>query len=118
MSYSHDKRRSKRIVPEGAIAVTANGVCRIVNISDDGIALQCVADCALPVEWPMDIYDVNGFCVEKLRVKKIWEKPGKRNSLPTSLLIDVGGCFHFQSPSKKTEIQTYLQRLSQKKEAL
>lgn len=107
-----NQRKSERFEPNGAIAITINGVCKVVNISSGGVALKCVADCVLPPEWAMDICDVNGACVEQLQVRKIWQRPEKTDSSTPPLFVNIGCCFQDQINSQKIELDTYLQDLS------
>ena len=89
---SKNKRRYKRLFVNDSIALTPQGVCQLANLNADGISFRCVKEGSFPAEWQMDIYDSRGLSLEKVKVKKIWEKglvllPGK----DAGLLYKIAG---------------------------
>lgn len=88
------------------------GFCKLVNLSNEGVSFKCVGGHDTPMEWSMDIYDDSKQCIERLKVKKVWEKRFF-NPQPASLFsVEAGGVFKNLSPLQKVRINTYLQELS------
>ena len=108
---SLDQRSTKRIESQKGIAITPNGICKIINISNEGVALKCIDEQGFPSDWTMDIYDVVGRSLDQLRVKKVWEK-WISSTQPVSFSIEVGGCFNQLSSIQKAQISRYLRELA------
>jgi hypothetical protein len=107
-----DQRVGERIKSISGISITPNGVCQLINISEKGVSFKCVDGPDISSEWFMDIYDVRGQCIERLKVKKVWEKQLKIPWTTSFFSVEVGGIFKKLSASQKAKINTYLQDLS------
>ena len=110
-----NQRKSERIESDKGITITPNGICKLINLSKTGVSFKCVDGPDIPIEWSMAIYDVTSQYMERLEVKKVWEK--RLNSPWTTSLfsVEVGGVFKNLSSSQKAQINTYLRELSQGK---
>lgn len=108
--HSSETRKSKRLQATNGIAVTPYGIGQVINLNRDGISFRCFEEYDFPFEWSMNIYDAIGQSLEKLHVKKVWEKGvGDSNNQP--FLMEVGGEFQHLSPEQKVLLNTYLRQL-------
>jgi hypothetical protein len=108
--HSSETRKSERLQATSGIAVTPHGIGQVINLNRDGISFKCFEEHDFPVEWSMAIYDAIGQSLEKLHVKKVWEK-WLSNSDSKPFLMEVGGEFQHLSPEQKVQINTYLRQL-------
>lgn len=108
-------RKSERLQAARGIAVTPHGIGQVINLNSDGISFRCFEEHDFPFEWSMNIYDAIGQSLEKLHVKKVWEKGvGDANNQP--VLMEVGGEFQHLSPEQKIQLNTYLRQLARLEE--
>ena len=106
-----NRRKTSRTESKNGITLTPHGICKLINLSDEGVSFKCVDGPNVPTEWYMSIYDITGQGMEQLKVKKIWEKR-LINPRTTSLFsVEVGGLFKDLSSSQKAHINTYLREL-------
>lgn len=105
------QRKSKRLEAKSGIGITSHGICQVINLSKDGVSFKCVKERYFPVEWSMTVYDVTGQCLERLRVKKVWENWLKISDASSPFSVEVGGVFQNLSSSQKDQLETYLQQL-------
>jgi len=109
-----NKRKYKRLAINDGIALTPKGVCQLANLNADGISFKCTKEGSFPGEWQMDIYDSRGLSLEKVKVKKVWEK-GLRKAISTSpFSIEIGGEFQNLTDEQAEQIISYLQYLTEK----
>jgi hypothetical protein len=107
-----NRRKAQRTESKNGITLTPNGICKLINLSNEGVSFKCVDGPDIPAEWSMSIYDVTGQGMERLQVNKVWEKR-LNNPRTTSLFsVEVGGVFKNLSSSQKAQIIAYLRELS------
>lgn len=107
-----NRRKSKRIESKSGITLTPFGICKLANLSGEGVSFKCVDGPDTPIEWPMSIYDVRGQSIEKVKVKKIWEKRFDNPRITSLFSVEVGGVFKHLSASQKAKIDSYLRKIS------
>lgn len=105
------KRKNRRLKVEGGITLTPVGMGQIIDLNEDGVSFSCVEQRHFPGEWSMAIYDCTGLSIEKLHVKKIWEKYATSPGAPATFPVVVGGAFTNLSSSQKNQLNSYLQYL-------
>ena len=113
--HPSNTRKSERLQAARGIAVTPHGIGQVINLNSDGISFRCFEEHDFPFEWSMNIYDAIGQSLEKLHVKKVWEK-GVRDSNNQPVLMEVGGEFQHLSPEQKIQLNTYLRQLARLEE--
>lgn len=112
-----DRRKSKRIDSKMGIILTSDGIyCKLVNLSKDGLSFKCIDSPGVPNEWSVNIHDVDIPSIEELKVEKVWKKQ-HANALVTTHItsiysFEVGGIFKNLSSSQKSQINSYLRKLS------
>ena len=107
-----NQRKSNRAESKSGIAITPNGICKLINLSNEGVSFKCVDGPDAPIEWSMAIYDHRAQCIERLKVKKVWERRFNSPRATSLFSVEVGGVFKNLSTSQKAKISTYLRELS------
>ena len=106
-----DQRNCNRFKVIGGIALTPNGVCQVVNLSEGGLSLKCFCGLGFPHECTMDIFDETDLNLHELKVKKVWEKRPSKSGNPLQSELEVGGSFENLSSSKEDHLYSHILKL-------
>lgn len=101
-------RKSIRLETKSGIALTPNGVCRMINLSKGGFALKCLKAFEFPSEWTIDVYDESGLNLQELKVRKIWSKRINKPGILSHSQVEVGWAFENLSAYQRTKLSSYL----------
>jgi hypothetical protein len=108
-----EQRKNERIEVNKVIVSLPNVVCQVINVNQGGISFRCRGEHDFPNEVSIGVYDSTGVSMEKLHVKKIWEKRSHRPNTQAPFVMAVGWEFSNLTFSQKSHLKLYLQQLEE-----
>ncbi len=109
-----DQREHKRYAaPDGAIAACHNTVCRITDISEGGMALNCIGkEPFSEEEKPTILCRTKGFFIEDLPIRLVRKTNEALMPSSTFQIETVGVRFDYKSAAQRNQIRAYISGLS------
>ncbi len=108
-----DQREHKRhTAPEGAIAACHKIVCRIIDISEGGMALHCISkEPFSEEEKPMILCRTKGLFIKDLPIKLVRKTIQSPMPSSTFQMQTVGVSFNYKNTAQRDQIKAYISEL-------
>jgi hypothetical protein len=108
-----EQRKNERIEVNKVIVSLPDVICQVINVNQGGISFRCRGEHDFPNEVSIGVYDSTGVSMEKLHVKKIWEKRSHSTNTQEPFGMAVGWAFSNLTFSQKSHLKLYLQQLEE-----
>ena len=106
--YPSEQRKKHRHEVINLLAITERGTGQVLDISCEGLSFGCLYPHTFPREFHIDILEVQGSHIKRLRVRKMRETSGDDQEAPALFEVVLGVEFSDLTPSQAGELEYLL----------